>query len=127
MVYSHALNWTLNACTDTLVIPTTEWFRNSDSYAQVESLVYQKLWLRAKPVVILGKASTRKMTAKASKPLTIPLSEKHKTIIKAKAQAAGISVNRFVLASALGSDCGVTIMADRSQSLSRWIRVICSR
>lgn len=68
----------------------------SKSSAQVETLVL--------PQAVIPKAGELKLRKKRPSPLTLRASEQHKTIIRAKAQKAGVTVNHFVLASALGSD-----------------------
>lgn len=59
---------------------------------------------------------------KRPSPLTIRLSERQRQIIRAKAQAAAISVNRFVLAAALGSDYKPPIDPELTRALLRVYR-----
>ncbi len=105
LVCPHALNWIVNSEPTAEVIPRGEWSGEKDSYAQVESLVLPNSSAGLKPG---GNAweedGTDRDSIKRPSPLTIRLSERQKKIIRAKAQAAAISVNRFVLAAALGSD-----------------------
>ena len=101
----HSLNWTMSEETASEVIPTAGWSSEKDSYAQVESLVLPNSGCGLKPGGITWDDDAQDSDSiKRPSPLTIRLSEKQKKIIRAKAQSAGISVNRFVLASALGSD-----------------------
>jgi len=101
----HSVNWNIHSDINREVIPTAESPKYSDSYAQVESLVLPNSRGGLKPGDGIWKdVDEESDSVKRPSPLTIRLSEKQKKIIKAKAQAAGISVNRFVLASALGSD-----------------------
>ena len=94
-----------------------------DSYAQVETLVLPKSVGGLKPGGITWEDDSEdRDSIKRPSPLTIRLSEKQKKIIRAKAQAAGISVNRFVLASALGSDYRPPADPKLTQSLLRVYR-----
>lgn len=106
LVCPHALNWIVDAePTSAQVIPSTQDGTLSDSYAQVESLVLPNSPGGLKPGGITwDEHASEYDSAKRPSPLTIRLSERQKRIIRAKAQAAAISVNRFVLAAALGSD-----------------------
>jgi hypothetical protein len=65
------------------------------SYAQVETLVL--------PQAVIPKSCGLKPRKKRPSPLTIRASESQKDCLRQKARAAGISLNRFALASALGS------------------------
>jgi hypothetical protein len=110
LVCPHALNWIVNAEPTAEVIPGGEWSSENDSYAQVESLVLPNSRGGLKPGgntrtgITWDDDSEDRDSVKRPSPLTIRLSERQKQIIRAKAQAAAISVNRFVLAAALGSD-----------------------
>jgi hypothetical protein len=110
LVCPHALNWIVNAEPTTEVIPRGEWSLHEDSYAQVESLVLPNSRGGLKPGgntqggITWDDVGEDRDSTKRPSPLTIRLSERQKQIIRAKAQAAAISVNRFVLAAALGSD-----------------------
>jgi hypothetical protein len=110
LVCPHALNWIVNAEPTAEVIPKSEWSEEKDSYAQVDSLVLPNSRGGLKPGgntqegITWDDDGTDRDSIKRPSPLTIRLSERQKRIIRAKAQAAAISVNRFVLAAALGSD-----------------------
>lgn len=111
LVCPHALNWIVNAEPTAEVIPGGEWPGEKDSYAQVDSLVLPNSRGGLKPGgntqegITWDDDGTDRDSIKRPSPLTIRLSERQKRIIRAKAQAAGSpSVNRFVLAAALGSD-----------------------
>jgi Bacterial mobilisation protein (MobC) len=110
LVCPHALNWIVNAEATAEVIPRGEWSLHEDSYAQVDSLVLPNSRGGLKPGgntqegITWDDDGTDRDSIKRPSPLTIRLSERQKRIIRAKAQAAAISVNRFVLAAALGSD-----------------------
>ena len=105
LVCPHALNWIVNVEPTEEVIPRGEWSSEKDSYAQVDSLVLPNSRGGLKPGGITwNDDGTDRDSVKRPSPLTIRLSERQKRIIRAKAQASAISVNRFVLAAALGSD-----------------------
>jgi len=124
----HALNWIVNADTSTEVIPEERRIVSDDSYAQVESLVLPNSRGGLKPEGITGAGITwdddgeDRDSIKRPSPLTIRLSERQKGIIRAKAQAAAISVNRFVLAAALGSDYKPPIDPELVRALLRVYR-----
>ena len=102
---SHALHWTVNAEKASAVIPADGRSQKSESYAQVETLVLPNSRGGLPPGgVTWDEQASEGDGSKRPSPLTIRLSERQKQIIRAKAHAAGMSVNRFVLAAALGSD-----------------------
>lgn len=72
---------------------------STKSSAQVETLVIPSVLPKSGELKLGG--STRK---KRPSPYSIRLTENQKTIIRAKAQAAGLSVNEFIRAVVLGSN-----------------------
>lgn len=66
------------------------------SSAQVETLVI--------PRAVIPMSGELKLNVKRPSPLTLRASENQKAIIRAKARAASVTVNHFVLAAALNSD-----------------------
>lgn len=128
LVCQHSLNWTVTIDVPTEVIPGGEWSEKNDSYAQVESLVLPNSRGGLKPGGITRTGitwdddSNDRDSTKRPSPLTIRLSERQKQIIRAKAQAATISVNRFVLAAALGSDYRPPVDPELTRALLRIYR-----
>jgi hypothetical protein len=105
LVGPHALNWTVIAETASAVQATEKASLSHDSYAQVESLVIPNSRGGLPPGGVTWDEQARKSDSpKRPPPITVRLSEQQKQIIRAKAQAASMPVNRFMLASALGSD-----------------------
>src|SRR5882757_4457554 len=84
LVCPHALNWIVNADPTAEVIPTGEWPRDKDSYAQVESLVLPNSRGGLKPGgntqegITWDDDSTDRDSTKRPSPLTIRLSERQK-------------------------------------------------
>ena len=76
---------------------------NTKSFTQVESLVLPPNSGAQKRDGIPG-GVTNGVTKGRPNPLTIRLSDEHKELIRAKAQAAGVNVNVYAKAVLLGSD-----------------------
>jgi hypothetical protein len=123
LVCLHSVNWTLKSDITSQVIPEPERSIDNDSYAQVESLVLPNSRGGLKPGGITWSEGTEGSDSKKRiSPLTIRLSAAQKKIIQAKAQSAELSVNRFVLASALGSDYKPPIDKELARALLRIYR-----
>jgi hypothetical protein len=123
LVCAPAMNRIAPAEPTSQVIPNAGWSREKDSYAQVETLVLPKSGCGLKPGGITWDEDTPdRDSIKRPSPLTIRLSERQKRIIRSKAQAAGISVNRFVLAASLGSDYRPPADPELTRALLRMYR-----
>src|SRR5580698_2860697 len=87
------------------VIPSARNVFIRESYAQVATLVLPKSYCGLKPDGITTPIRTGNTKgSKRPAPLPIRLSDGQRAIIRSKARAAKVSVSRFVLAAALGSD-----------------------
>ena len=106
------------------VIPSEEPQFSQDSYAQVETLVLpmSRCGLQPDGITWDGTGEARAIRPRRPSPLTVRLSEDQRRILKGKAAAAGTSVNRFVLASSLGSDYRPRTDPELARSLLRLCR-----
>src|SRR4051812_45133311 len=83
-----------------------------DSFAQVESLVSPNSGCGLKPGGVTKRqrgGDTSKTSGDTGKkkrrnPLTVRMAERDRIIIAAKAETAGLPLNRFIVAAALGAD-----------------------
>jgi len=91
-----ARSLTSRATVSAVIPPTIDEPYFAKSYAQVATSVL--------PQAVIPKSCELKLKSKRPSPLTLRVSENQKAIIRTKAKAAGISVNHFLLASALSSD-----------------------
>jgi Bacterial mobilisation protein (MobC) len=127
LVCAHSINWVVNTDTSE-VLPENSGTIFHDSYAQVESLRMHNSRGGLKPVgsthdgITWDDDSMDRDSTKRPSPLTIRLSERQKQIIRTKAQAAAISINRFVLSAALGSDYKPPIDPELVRALLRVYR-----
>jgi Bacterial mobilisation protein (MobC) len=89
----------------TAVVPTTDRSCREESYAQVESLVVPNSGGGLKPGSKTRQERPSGGTTRSRVyPLSVRVPEHQRKAICSKARAAGVSVNRFLIAAALGLD-----------------------